>query len=71
MPPCPPDPMGPPPPPPPPPAILPVVNPMGVHFQPQVPATDLGPMTHHYVPQYDPPGMCYSAPQMPAFMVSL
>lgn len=70
MPVCPPDKMGPPAPPLPPPAILPVVNPYGVHFQPQVPATDQGPMTHQYVPRYDPPGICYQAPQMSAYMVS-
>lgn len=72
---CPPDPLGPPPPLPPPPAIPPVVNPYGVHFQPPVPATNLGPMVHHYIPRHDPapvhqPGVCYPAQQFPGFMVS-
>ena len=67
---CPPDPLGPPPPPPPPQAILPVVNPMGVHFQPQVPATDQGPMIHRYIPRFDPPCTSYPAPQMGPYMVS-
>ncbi|KAL2164430.1 hypothetical protein VTH06DRAFT_3646 [Thermothelomyces fergusii] len=53
----PPDELGPPPPPPPPPAIPPVINPLGVHFQPQVPSTENGPMIHHYVPRQDPVGV--------------
>jgi hypothetical protein len=66
----------PPPPPPPPPAIPPVLNPYGVHFQPPVPATDMGPMVHHYVPRYDNgipnagPEMCYPVQQAPVAMVS-
>jgi hypothetical protein len=69
----PPDELGPPPPPPPPPANPPVLNPLGVHFQPQVPGTEMGPMTHRYVPRQDPigaPGMFYPGQQMPALMVS-
>lgn len=71
----PPDELGPPPPPPPPPAIPPVLNPYGVHFQPQVPGTEMGPMTHRYVPRHDPapvagPTMYYPGQQMSAYMVS-
>ncbi|KAL2260239.1 hypothetical protein VTK26DRAFT_5838 [Humicola hyalothermophila] len=70
MPRCPPDPLGPPPPPPPPPAIPPVLNPLGVHFQPPVPATDKGPMVHRYIPRFDPPGACYPAPQVVPYMTT-
>ncbi len=71
----PPDELGPPPPPLPPPAIPPVLNPFGVHFQPQVPGTEMGPMTHHYVPRHDTigaPGMVFPGQQMqmPGLMVS-
>lgn len=70
----PPDELGPPPPPPPPPAIPPVVNPFGVHFQPQVPSTEMGPIVHHYVPRQDPvgapTGLFYPGQQIPGFMVS-
>ncbi len=69
----PPDELGPPPPPPPPPAIPPVLNPFGVHFQPQVPGTEMGPMTHHYIPRHDQmgaPGMLYPGQQMTGYMVS-
>lgn len=69
----PPDELGPPPPPPPPPANPPILNPMGVHFQPQVPGTEMGPMTHRYVPRHDPPGapgMFFPGQQMPGLMVS-
>ncbi|KAK4123451.1 hypothetical protein N657DRAFT_644996 [Parathielavia appendiculata] len=69
----PPDELGPPPPPPPPPAIPPVVNPYGVHFQPQVPGTETGPMVHRYVPRQDPigaPGMLFPGQQMAGYMVS-
>ena len=63
----PPDELGPPPPPLPPPAIPPVLNPFGVHFQPQVPGTEMGPMTHRYVPRHDhvgAPGMLFPGQQM-------
>ena len=63
----PPDELGPPPPPLPPPAIPPVLNPFGVHFQPQVPGTEMGPMTHRYVPRHDTvgaPGMIFPGQQM-------
>lgn len=69
----PPDELGPPPPPPPPPAIPPVINPHGVHFQPQVPGTELGPMIHRYVPRHDPygaAGSIFPGLQLPTYMVS-
>ncbi|AEO57773.1 hypothetical protein MYCTH_2118259 [Thermothelomyces thermophilus ATCC 42464] len=70
----PPDELGPPPRPPPPPAIPPVINPLGVHFQPQVPSTEMGPMIHRYVPRQDPvgaaPGMLYTGQQMAGSMVN-
>ncbi|KAG7290622.1 hypothetical protein NEMBOFW57_000625 [Staphylotrichum longicolle] len=69
----PPDELGPPPPPPPPPANPPILNPMGVHFQPQVPGTEMGPMTHRYVPRHDPPGapgMFFPGQQMPGLMAN-
>jgi hypothetical protein len=69
----PPDELGPPPPPPPPPAIPPVVNPFGIHFQPQVPGTEMGPMMHRYMPRHDlpgVPGMFMQGHQMPGYMVS-
>jgi hypothetical protein len=69
----PPDELGPPPPPPPPPAIPPVVNPLGVHFQPQVPGTEMGPMVHRYVPRQDAigaPGMFFPGQQVAGCMVS-
>ncbi|KAL1839078.1 hypothetical protein VTJ49DRAFT_1879 [Mycothermus thermophilus] len=51
----PPDELYPPPPPlPVPPAVPPVLDPRGVHFQPQVPGTENGPMVHKYVPRQDP-----------------
>lgn len=32
------------------------MNPYGVHFQPQVPGTEQGPMMHRYMPRHDFPG---------------
>ncbi|EAQ91028.1 hypothetical protein CHGG_02963 [Chaetomium globosum CBS 148.51] len=69
----PPDELGPPPPPPPPPAIPPVINPHGVHFQPQVPGTELGPMIHRYVPRHDPygaAGSIFPGLQLPTYMAN-
>ncbi|KAK4106465.1 hypothetical protein N658DRAFT_520013 [Parathielavia hyrcaniae] len=69
----PPDELGPPPPAPPPPAIPPVVNPYGVHFQPQVPGTETGPIIHRYVPRHDPigvHGMMFPGQQMAAYMAN-
>ena len=62
----PPDELGPPPPPPAPPANPPVLNPHGVHFQPQVPGTEMGPMINRYVPRHDG----FAGQQLPNFMVS-
>ncbi|KAK4239793.1 hypothetical protein C8A03DRAFT_42649 [Achaetomium macrosporum] len=67
----PPDELGPPPPPPPPPATPPVVNPYGVHFQPQVPSTERGPMISHYIPRHDPtPAVAYPGHQMPPLVAN-
>ncbi|KAK4179252.1 hypothetical protein QBC36DRAFT_308395 [Triangularia setosa] len=44
-----------------PPAIPPVLSPNGIHFQPQVPSTQFGPVTQTYIPRRDPPGMGYFA----------
>ncbi|KAK4196529.1 hypothetical protein QBC40DRAFT_234186 [Triangularia verruculosa] len=38
-----------------PPAIPPIVNGNAVHFQPQVPTTQFGPITQSYIPRYDLP----------------
>ncbi|KAK0736949.1 hypothetical protein B0T21DRAFT_154654 [Apiosordaria backusii] len=49
-----------------PPAIPPVLNPNGIHFQPQVPSTQFGPITQTYIPRRDPP-MGYIAGPMPGY----
>ncbi|KAL2271599.1 hypothetical protein VTJ83DRAFT_970 [Remersonia thermophila] len=56
----------PPPPPPAPPAAPPVLNVSGVHFQPQVPGTENGPMVHKYVPRQDPVHMVMPGQPVPA-----
>ncbi|KAK4668150.1 uncharacterized protein QC764_0113470 [Podospora pseudoanserina] len=43
------------------PAAPPVLNPNGIHFQPQLPSTQFGPMTQTYIPRRDPPSMAYFA----------
>ncbi|KAK0661246.1 hypothetical protein QBC41DRAFT_382993 [Cercophora samala] len=43
------------------PTIPPAVNANGIHFQPQVPSTQFGPMTQTYIPRRDPPAFGFLA----------